>query len=59
MGTFNELIHVIKDFCDEKDKKIAFLQNKIDLMNKERYLLKKKFIEGDYETLKIYYSVEK
>ena len=59
MGTFNELIHVIKDYCDEKDEKISLLKSRILGLETERKLLKEKFLEGDYETLINYYSVEK
>ena len=59
MGTFNELIHVIKDYCDEKDKEISLLKNRIFGLETERKLLKETFLEGDYETLINYYSVEK
>ena len=59
MGIFNELIHVIKDYCDEKDEEIRLLKNRILGLETERKLLKEKFLEGDYNTLKIYYSVEK
>lgn len=59
MGTFNKLIHVIKDYCDEKDGEIRLLKNRILGLETERKLLKEKFLEGDYNTLKIYYSVEK
>lgn len=59
MGAFNELIHVIKDYCDEKDFQISLLQSQIEGLQEERKLLKKKFLEGDYETLKNYYSIEK
>ena len=59
MGAFNELIHVIKDYCDEKDKEINLLKNRILGLETERKLLKEKFLEGDYETLINYYSIEK
>lgn len=59
MGTFNELIHVIKDYCDEKDKEIRFLKNRIFVLETERKLLKETFLEGDYKALINYYSVEK
>lgn len=59
MGTFSKLVHVIKDYCDEKDKEISLLKNRIFGLEMERKLLKEKFLEGDYETLKNYYSVEK
>lgn len=59
MGTFNELIHAIKDYCDEKDKKIGFLESRILGLEKERKLLKERFLEGDYDTLKVYYGMEK
>lgn len=59
METFNELIHVIKNYCDEKDEKISLLKSRIIGLETERKLLKEKFLEGDYDTLKNYYSIEK
>lgn len=59
MRIFNEIIHVIKDYCDEKDEEIRLLKSKILGLETERKLLKEKFLEGDYETLKTYYSIEK
>ena len=40
MGIFNKLIHVIKDYCDEKDKEISLLKNRILGLETERKLLK-------------------
>jgi hypothetical protein len=59
MGTFNEFTHIIKDYFDEQDTRISLLQSQIKGLQEERKLLKKKFLEGDYKTLKNYYSVEK
>ena len=55
MSTFRELLEVIKEFCDEKDKRIEFLEGRIEGLTKEYSLIRKRFLEGDYETLKNYF----
>ena len=59
MRTFNEYIKSIRRFSDEIDTKISLLESQIEGLQKERKLLKEKFLEGDYDTLKNYYSIEK
>lgn len=56
MSTFNELLHALKEICDEKDKSIDFLKSHIGGLNKERELIRKRFLEGDYETLRNYFT---
>lgn len=56
MSTFNDILHTIKDFCDEKDKRIKFLEGRIEGLNKQYELIRKRFLEGDYETLKNYFE---
>ena len=57
MSTFNDLLHSIKDVCDEKDKKIKFLEGRIEGLNKQYSLIREKFLNGDYETLKNYFML--
>lgn len=56
MSTFNELLHIIKEVCDEKDKRIEFLEGRIEGLIKQYDVIKKKFLDGDYETLKNYFT---
>lgn len=56
MSTFNELIHILKDFFDEKDKEIKFLEGRIEGLNKQYELIRQRFLEGDYSTLKNYFE---
>jgi len=55
MSTFNELLHALKEVCDEKDKRIEFLEGRIEGLNKQYSLIRKKFLDEDYETLKNYF----
>ena len=57
MSTFNELLHTIKEVCDEKDKRIEFLEGRIDGLNKQYGLIREKFLNGDYETLRNYFMI--
>ena len=57
MSTFNELLHTIKEVCDEKDKRIEFLEGRIDGLNKQYGLIREKFLNGDYETLRNYFML--
>jgi len=57
MSTFNELLHTLKEVCDEKDKRIEFLEGMIEGLNKQYCLIRKKFLEGDYETLRNYFTL--
>ena len=57
MSTFNELLHTIKEVCDEKDNKIKFLEGRIDGLNKQYDLIREKFLNGDYETLRNYFML--
>ena len=57
MSTFNELLHTLKEICDEKDKKIEFLEGRIEGLNKQYSLIRKKFLDGDYKTLKNYFMI--
>ena len=43
MSTFNELLHALKEVCDEKDKKIEFLEGRIEGLNKQYSLIREKF----------------
>ena len=56
MSTFKELIEDIKVFCDEKDREIQRLQDRIDGLLMERKLIRDKFLEGNYESLKWYFN---
>ena len=40
MSTFNELLHTLKEVCDEKDKRIEFLEGRIKGLNKQYSLVK-------------------
>lgn len=57
MSTFNELLHTIKEVCDEKDNRIKFLEGRIDGLNKQYGLIREKFLNGDYETLRNYFML--
>ena len=57
MSTFNELLHTIKEVCDEKDKRIEFLEGRIEGLNKQYGLIREKFLNGDYETLRNYFML--
>ena len=57
MSTFNELLHALKEVCDEKDKRIEFLEGRIEGLNKQYSLIRKRFLDGDYETLKNYFTI--
>ena len=49
MSTFVELLHGVKEICDRKDAEISSLQNKIDLLLKERRLIAKRLKEGNIQ----------
>lgn len=55
MSTFNELLHALKEVCDEKDKRIEFLEGRIEGLNIQYESIRKKFLNGDYETLRNYF----
>ena len=57
MSTFNELLHTLKEVCDEKDKRIEFLEGRIEGLNKQYGLIREKFLNGDYETLRNYFML--
>jgi len=57
MSTFNELLHALKEICDEKDKRIEFLEGRIEGLNKQYSLIREKFLNGDYETLRNYFTL--
>ena len=57
MSTFNELLHTLKEVCDEKDKRIKFLEGRIEGLNKQYELIRKRFLNGEYEVLKNYFTV--
>ena len=57
MSTFNDLLHTIKEVCDEKDKRIEFLEGRIEGLNKQYSLIREKFLNGDYETLRNYFTL--
>lgn len=57
MSTFNETLHIIKEICDKKDRKIKFLEGRIEGLNKQYSLIREKFLNGDYETLKNYFTL--
>ena len=57
MSTFNELLHTLKEVCDEKDKRIEFLEGRVEGLNKQYELIRRKFLDGDYETLKNYFMI--
>jgi len=56
MSTFNELLHTLKEVCDEKDKRIEFLEGRIEGLNIQYESIRNKFLNGDYETLKNYFT---
>ena len=56
MSTFNELLHALKEVCDEKDKRIEFLEGRIKGLNKQYESIRKRFLEKDYETLENYFK---
>lgn len=57
MSTFNDLLHIIKEVCDEKDKRIEFLEGRIEGLNKQYSLIREKILNGDYETLRNYFML--
>ena len=57
MSTFNDLLHTIKEVCDEKDNRIKFLEGRTDGLNKQYGLIREKFLNGDYETLRNYFML--
>ena len=57
MSTFNELLHTLKEVCDEKDKKIEFLEGRIEGLNKQHSLIREKFLNGEYKTLRNYFML--
>ena len=57
MSTFNELLHTLKEICDEKDKRIEFLEGRIEGLNRQYELIRKRFLDGDYEVLKNYFTL--
>lgn len=57
MSTFNDLLHTIKEVCDEKDKKIEFLEGIIEGLNEQYSLIREKFLNEDYETLRNYFML--
>lgn len=57
MSTFNKILHAIKEVCDEKDRRIEFLEGRIESLNKQYNLIREKFLNGDYETLKNYFML--
>jgi len=57
MSTFNEILRTIREVCDEKDRKIKFLEGRIEGLNKQYSLIREKFLNGDYETLKNYFTL--
>lgn len=56
MSTFNDLLIAIRGFCDEKDAEINNLQRQIDGYINEREAIRKAFLEGNYEGLKLYFK---
>jgi hypothetical protein len=42
---------------EEKDKKIEFLEGRVEGLNKQYELIRRKFLDGDYETLKNYFMI--
>lgn len=57
MSTFNELLHTLKEVCDEKDKRIEFLEGRVEGLNVQYELIRKRFLNGEYETLKNYFTI--
>lgn len=57
MSTFNEILHAVKEVCDEKDRRIEFLEGRIEGLNKQYNLIREKFLNGDYETLRNYFML--
>ena len=57
MSTFNEILRTIREVCDEKDRKIKFLEGRIEGLNKQYSLIREKFLNGDYETLRNYFTL--
>lgn len=57
MSTFNDLLHSLKEFCDEKDGRIKFLEGQIEGLNKQYSLIREKFLNGEYETLRNYFML--
>lgn len=56
--TFEELMEVIKDFCNAKDKQIQGLKNEIENREKERSLIRQRFLEKRYDLLETYFNQE-
>lgn len=56
MSTFNDLLHTLKEICDEKDKRIEFLEGRIEGLTKERSILKQQFLDGEFDLLMNYYN---
>lgn len=57
MSTFNELLHILKEVCDEKDERIKFLEGRIEGLNIQYESIRKRFLDGDYETLRNYFMI--
>lgn len=56
MSTFNDLLHTLKEICDEKNKRIEFLEGRIEGLTKERSILKQQFLDGEFDLLMSYYN---
>ena len=59
MSTFNELLHAFKEACDEKDKEIERLNNKIAFFERQYTTIRNGFLKGRYEELKCYFGEDK
>lgn len=56
MSTFNDFIKAFREVCEEKDKEIERLNDRIDGFINEREAIRKAFLNGNYEGLKMYFN---
>ena len=56
MSTFNDLLHSLKEFCDEKDEEIKRLNNRIGGLENQYKSIRSAFLKGHYEQLKWYFG---
>ena len=56
MSTFNDLLHSVKEFCDDKDMEIKHLNDRIEGLENQFKAIRKAFLRGNYEQLKWYFG---
>jgi hypothetical protein len=59
MSTFNELLHAFKEACDEKDREIERLNDRIAGLENQYKTIRNGFLKGHYEQLKWYFGEDK